>query len=118
MNEDNAMRAAMNICHDLHEGHIPGCGKELSLADTQKAREHIAEIIRKTIGVGQVGQSMSPALISNLTKLINANAFASLSRDAGIVHKVRNQLIRLGVIKQTDKPYVGCVKINKQKEQS
>lgn len=43
--DDRAMRAAMNIAHDLHEGYVPGCGK-LSLADMAAAREHIASIIR------------------------------------------------------------------------
>lgn len=37
---------AMSICHDLHEGHVPGCGKCLSLNDMQKARDYIAQLIR------------------------------------------------------------------------
>jgi len=46
---DTAMKAAMDICHDLNEGYIPGCGKCLSLVDMQDARETIAAIIRSAI---------------------------------------------------------------------
>lgn len=53
--EDFAMRAAMNIGHDLHEGHIPGCDNgKLSLADSPAAREHIATIIRNTDAAGRI----------------------------------------------------------------
>lgn len=44
---DPAVAAAMNICHDLHEGHVPGCGKCLTLEDTPAARLHLASIIRE-----------------------------------------------------------------------
>lgn len=41
-----AENAAKAICHDLHEGSVPGCdGKRLSLPDMPAAREYIAEIV-------------------------------------------------------------------------
>jgi len=45
--QDWAMRAAMGICHDLHEGHVPGCGICLSLENMQAAREYIADLLRR-----------------------------------------------------------------------
>lgn len=52
MEPDAAMKAAMSICHDLHEGYVPGCGRCLALpneeqSDMEKAREFIAETIRQ-----------------------------------------------------------------------
>jgi hypothetical protein len=47
MEPDAAMKAAMSICHDLHEGYVPGCGKCLSNDDMEKAREFIAKTIRQ-----------------------------------------------------------------------
>jgi hypothetical protein len=55
VNMDLAMKMAMNICHDLHEGYVPGCGRCLSLADMEKAREAIAAIIRLTEVADKVG---------------------------------------------------------------
>lgn len=42
---DGAMKAAMAICHDLHEGHIDPNYK-MSLEVMAAAREHIAQLIR------------------------------------------------------------------------
>ena len=43
--EIKAENAAKSICHDLHEGYVPGCGRCLSLMDTEAARSFIKESI-------------------------------------------------------------------------
>jgi hypothetical protein len=40
-----ADNVAADVCHDLHEGYVPGCGRCLSLADMQEARTFIASIV-------------------------------------------------------------------------
>ena len=64
--EIKAENAAKSICHDLHEGYVPGCGRCLSLMDTEAARSFIKESIlqefREPVEVsiaGEVGQAFS-----------------------------------------------------------
>lgn len=59
---------------------------------------------------------MPSKLVKIAVEIINANSFCSLSRDSECVSELAEELERQGLVKRTDKPYIGCVEASPDPE--
>lgn len=57
---------------------------------------------------------ISKSVLKQIVEIINANSFCSLSRDSEVVMKLSKMLVRGGLLKRVDRPYIGCVAIKKK----
>jgi len=45
-----------------------------------------------------------------IARVVNANAFAALSRDSRLVHDLRDEMVRLGYARRVGPPWEGRIK--------
>jgi len=54
---------------------------------------------------------MTPEILNKIVDIINANQFASLKRGDSWMEDLRDMLVKEGLAKRVDKPYIGCIEV-------